>query len=82
MFFFIMHLEYFFTIMYCKIKNIEITLDGNSPRRDEFNLNALTNSNFFLIYHKIFFVNFLCTNIVNYNKFKKFQKKKSYIMDA
>ena len=65
--------------MYCKIKNIEITLDvEDSPRRDEFNLNALTNSIFFLIYHKIFFVNFLCTNIVNYNKFKKFKKKILY----
>ena len=47
--------EYFFTILYCRIKNIEITLDvEDSPRKDEFNLNALTNSIFFLIYHKIF----------------------------
>ncbi|OUU51305.1 MAG: hypothetical protein CBC25_05790 [Pelagibacteraceae bacterium TMED65] len=71
--------EYLFAIIYCKIFNLDIFLDiEDSPRRDEFNINAIVNSIFFYIYKNYFFKNYMCTNIKNYNLIKKYNKKFIY----
>ena len=71
--------EYLFAIIYCKIFNLEIFLDiEDSPRRDEFKINAIINSIFFYIYKNFLFQNYICTNIKNYNLIKKYNKKFIY----
>lgn len=71
--------EYLFAIIYCKIFNLDIFLDiEDSPRRDEFNINAIINSIFFYIYKNYFFKNYMCTNIKNYKLIKKYNKKFIY----